>query len=85
MTNNKQSMTHQEAIEKSFKVKWQIGTCSQGEECWCRTIKPIEPILYEDGGNAEYYVVGMGELSKETAEYFVKLHNEKFGGNNEQQ
>ena len=75
MTNNKQQKTYQEAIEKSFKVKWQIGTCSQGEKCWCRTIKPVKPIFYEDGGDAEYYVVGMGELRKETAEYFVKLHN----------
>lgn len=76
MTNNKQSMTYQEAIEKSFTVKWEIGTCSQGEECWCRTIKPVGPIIYKDGDiDAEYYVVGSAELLKETAEYFVKLHN----------
>jgi hypothetical protein len=75
-------MTYQEAIEKSFQVKWKVGTCSQGEECWCRTIKPIEPIFFEDGGNAEYYVVGTGELRKETAEHFVKLHNQTFGGDN---
>jgi hypothetical protein len=79
--SNRKSMKYQEAIEKSFQVKWKVGTCSQGEKCWCRTIKPIEPIFYEDGGDAEYYVVGMGELSKETAEYFVELHNEKLGGN----
>ena len=42
-------MTYQEAKEKVFTVKWQIGTCGQGEECWCRTINPIEPILYKDG------------------------------------
>jgi hypothetical protein len=84
MTNNKKIIKYQEAIEKSFKVKWQIGTCPQGEECWCRTIKPIEPILYEDGGDAEYYVVGMAEMNKETAEYFVKLHNEKTYGGGEQ-
>ena len=82
MSNNK-IKTYQEAREKSFRVKWEVGTCSEGEKCWCRTIKPIEPIFYEDGGNAEYYVSCMGELSRETAEYFVKLHNEKFGGNNE--
>ena len=82
MSNYKQSKTYHEAIEKSFQVKWKVGTCSQGEECWCRTIKPVGSIIYKDGDiDAEYYVVGSAELLKETAEYFVKLHNEKLGGN----
>ena len=72
-------MTYQEAIEKSLTVKWEIGTCQQGEQCWCRTIKPVEPILFEDGDTEEeYYVVRSGELNKETVEHLVKLHNETF-------
>ena len=72
-----QKMTYQEAIEKSFTVKWKTGTCSQGEKCWCRTVEPLEPILFEDGDTlTEYYVVRSGEMLKETAEHFVKLHNE---------
>lgn len=71
-------MTYQEAIEKSLTVKWEIGICSQGEECWCRTIKPVDPILFQDGeDHQEYYVARSGEMNKETAEHFVKLHNEK--------
>ena len=74
-------MTYQEALKKSFQVKWKIGTCSEGEECFCRTIKPIEPILYEDSTQwvLEYYIVGSGRLHKEIAEHFVKLHNQTFG------
>ena len=75
----KQEMTYQEAIDKSFTTKWKIGTCSQGEQCWCRTIKPVEPILYKDGNSDDpYYIVQSGQMLKETAEYFVKLHNETF-------
>lgn len=71
-------MTYQEAIEKSLSVKWEIGLCSQGKDCWCRTIKPVDPILFQDGEDLqEYYVVRSGEMNKETAEHFVKLHNEK--------
>jgi hypothetical protein len=78
-------MTYQEALKKSFQVKWKIGTCSEGEECFCRTIKPIEPILYEDSTQRilECHIVGSGRLQKEIAEHFVKLHNQKFGGNDE--
>ena len=72
-------MTYQEAIDKSFTVKWKVGTCSQGEQCWCRTIELAEPILFDDGNTlSEYYIVRSGEMLKETAEYFVKLHNETF-------
>ena len=72
-------MTYQEAIDKSFTIKWKVGTCSQGEQCWCRTIEPIEQILYIDGDIEDSYsIVRRGEMLKETAEYFVKLHNETF-------
>ncbi len=71
-------MTYQEAIDKSLTVKWETGMCSQGEVCWCRTVKPVDPILFQDGEDLqEYYVVRSGEMNKETAEHFVKLHNEK--------
>lgn len=72
-------MTYQEAIDKSFTVKWMVKTCIQGEQCWCRTIGPVEPIPYKDGDSIElYYIVQDGQMSKETAEYFVKLHNQTF-------
>jgi hypothetical protein len=40
-------MTYQEAINKSLTLKWKVGTCSQGEECWCRTITCDPPLMYE--------------------------------------
>jgi hypothetical protein len=71
-------MKIQEAAEKSLTVKWEIGTCKEGEMCWCRTIKPTESILFNDGDSQdEYWIVGSGELHKDTAEYFVKLHNKQ--------
>ncbi len=71
-------MKFEEAEQKALTIKWQIGTCNQGERCWCRTIKPIEPILFDDRDSQdEYWIVGTGELHKEIAEYFVQLHNEK--------
>ena len=72
-------MTYQEAIEKSFTVKWKVNTCTHGKQCWCRTIEPEERILYKDGDTEDsYYIARSGEMLKETAEYFVKLHNETF-------
>ena len=75
-------MEYKEAEQKAFTIKWEVGTCNQGERCWCRTIKPIEPILFEDGDSQEYCIVGSGELHKEIAEYFVQLHNEKINNQN---
>jgi hypothetical protein len=75
-------MEYKEAEQKAFTIKWEVGTCNQGERCWCRTIKPIEPILFEDGDSQEYWIVGSGELHKEIAEYFVQLHNEKINNQN---
>ena len=69
-------MTYQEAINKSLTVKWEISTCGQGEQCWCRVIKPVEPIVFEDGDSTqEFYVVGPGELQSEIAHHLVILHN----------
>jgi len=74
-------MNYQEAIEKSLTVKWKVDTCHEGERCWCRVIRGEEPILYkelDDSDEEEYYIVGSGELNKETVEHIVSLHNETF-------
>lgn len=77
-------MTYQEAREKALTVKWKVGTCHEGEKCWCRTIEAAEPILFEDGNTlSEYYIIGSGEAHKETVEHLVKIHNQHLG--NEQQ
>ena len=69
-------MTYQEAIEKAFTVKWKLGTCEQGERCWCRTIEPVEPIMYQDHEDIEpYFIVKSGQMRKDVANYFVELHN----------
>ena len=72
-------MTLEEAEKLAMTVKWKLGVCTQGEICWCRTIEPITPIFFfdTDGGKEPYYIVQSGEMDKNLAEYFVKLHNEK--------
>lgn len=71
-------LTHEQAAEKSFQVPWKLDLCKQGETCWCRIVKPVEPILYMDGEDQEeYWLVPSGQLDKRLAEYLVKLHNEK--------
>ena len=74
-------MTYQEAINKSLTLKWKVGTCSQGEECWCRTITCDPPLMYEEVGDEEFYVVGSGQIMKEVAEHIVNIHNKTYGGN----
>ena len=72
-------MTYAEAIQKSLTVKWKMYTCKEGEQCWCRTIKCEEPLMYKERDDAEeneYWVIGPGELNKETVEHLVKIHNE---------
>jgi len=66
-------MTYEQAQQKSLTVKWKASPCNQGEECWCRIIEPVEPILYD--GNEEYYIVASGSIPKLEAEYLVELHN----------
>ena len=69
-------MKYNEAREKSFTVKWEAALCPQGEECWCRMVRPADRIFYEDGDvESEFLVIGSGEMDTETAEYLVKLHN----------
>ena len=69
-------MTYQEARELLFKTKWKTTLCKTGEECWCRIIKPIEPILFGNSSNKEEMTIcDAGSISKDFAEYFVELHN----------
>jgi hypothetical protein len=72
-------MTYEEAQELSLTVKWKTATCSEGERCWCRTIVPVVPILYSGYNYIDtqdnYTVVRSGQLEKELAEHFVRLHN----------
>ena len=71
-------LTYEQAGEKSFQVPWKLDLCSQGEICWCRIVKPVEPILYMDGEYQEEYLLApSGHLDKRLAEYLVELHNEK--------
>lgn len=77
-------MTYEEAIEKAVYVKWKIDTCDQGEQCWCRIIKCEEPMMYkehEGDYEQEYYVVGPGQVHKETIGHIVVIHNEKIDEN----
>jgi hypothetical protein len=75
-------MTYQEAINKSLTLKWKVGTCLQGEECWCRIITCDPPLMYEEVGvEEEFYVVGSGQIMKEVAEHIVNIQNETYGGN----
>lgn len=70
-------MDYSQAQKKSLEVEWEISTCSQGEECWCRIIKPVVPLLFQEvGQDEEYHIVSSGSLDKDAAEHFVKLHNE---------
>jgi hypothetical protein len=74
-------MTYDEATEKALNIKWVIDTCSQGEECWCRIIKPVETIMSTNSGydgsdyEEEYWVTRPGEIKKEVAERIVSDHN----------
>lgn len=70
-------MTYKEAQQMSLNVRWKVNVCSQGEACWCRTIIPEKPIVYEDGdGHDELYIIDVGAVHKELAEHIVGIHNE---------
>lgn len=66
-------MDYEQAQKESLKVKWKAVPCHQGEECWCRIIEPIEPIIYDD--KEEYYIVASGSIAQLEAEHLVELHN----------
>lgn len=71
-------MNFDQAREYSFLVPWKTTECFS-ENCWCRIILPVEPILYSHPESPdierEYVIVDAGALDEETAEYMVKLHN----------
>lgn len=66
-------MNYTEAKNKALKTKWKIGTCNQGENCWCRMILPEFEI--KDDDDNEIYIATSGTLNKEFAEHIVNLHN----------
>lgn len=72
-------MKYEEAIQKSLSTKWVIGTCSEGEKCWCRTVSCEPHIMFKDsdGSEHEYWPIRSGEVGRETVEHIVKLHNDK--------
>jgi hypothetical protein len=70
-------MTQQEAVNESFNRKWKLGTCGQGEICWCRTITCDPPLHIETDEKKEYFVSPGGYMDTRLAEYIVELHNEK--------
>ena len=73
-------MTYQEAIDKSLTVKWKVGTCGQGTQCWCRTITCDPPLMYDDGDEQyPFFVVSTGEVMAEIVEHIVELHNKNYG------
>jgi hypothetical protein len=76
------------AIEYSLTIPWKIDVCISGEECWCRLILPTEPIkythTYSTGEKTEVdyeSIIGDGSVDKDTAEYLVKIHNDRIGKN----
>ena len=78
-------MTFDQARELSFLVPWKTMECFSGPDCWCRIIVPVEPIIYSHPENPdnkhEYVIVDAGALDQETAEYIVRLHNNKIEQN----
>ena len=70
-------MTYDEAEEKALNMKWKVGTCSQGEECWCRTILPVEEVIMTGEGvnDTSYMIVGPAEMYAKVAHRIVYDHN----------
>ena len=72
-------MTYEEAIKESLNRKWKVGTCSQGEQCWCRTIRCEPPMMYmEVHEEHEYLPIDAATAQKEVVEHIVSLHNKNF-------
>lgn len=73
-------MNYEEAVKYSLSIPWKLDVCNVGERCWCRLILPTEVIKYSTGEEEterEIEIMPDGSIDKETAEYFVDLHNEK--------
>ena len=77
-------MNFEQAKELSFLVEWKAIECHVSN-CWCRKIVPFEPILYTESTSPddeeEYIIADAGDLDQQTAEYIVKLHNNKIEQN----
>lgn len=74
-------MNYEQAREQVFNVAWKASECFTIPNCWCRIVVPVEPIFwhhpdYPDVKN-EYVVIDHETIDQETAEYIVKLHNDK--------
>ena len=74
-------MNFEQAREYSFLVKWKVAECFSGPECWCRMVLPVETIFYTHPDTPdkeyEYNIIDAGSIDQQTAEYIVKIHNEK--------
>ena len=77
-------MKYSEAKQELYNRPWKTSTCGQGESCWCRIIKTVEPIEYqvnksevdEDTFELISEVIPMGIIGSDFAEHVVNLHNE---------
>jgi hypothetical protein len=67
-------LNKQRTISTIKSTEWKIGTCTQGESCWCRTILLKDEVLDFEG--EPIYVAPSGTIDKEIAEYLISLHNE---------
>lgn len=81
-------MNFDQAREHSFLVPWKVAECFSGPGCWCRRIVPVDPISYNDEYEnfgktlvsteiEDYEVIPDSAIDQKTAEYIVKLHNNK--------
>jgi len=68
-----------EAEKKLLATKWKTKVCISGKQCWCRMIYPVKKIEYSEGEIMN--VVGAGSISKNVAEYIVRLHNDSLQSN----
>lgn len=70
-------MKDKESENLAYASFWKVTTCSQGEKCWYREVKPLEPIMYinEDGIEQEYTVINAGSIESKLAKHIVDLHN----------
>lgn len=64
---------------REFYVKWKVVNCGAPDECWCAAIQPIEFLPDESGENM--FIIGGGCISRELAEYIVRIHNGKVDRN----
>jgi hypothetical protein len=66
-------MNYHQLNLKILNVKWKTFKCEE-ENCQYLGIVPIDKITDDNG--EDIYIIDCGSLSKEYAEYFIKLHND---------